>query len=147
MDDSLNLPVDAQAIARGVGRALDRLGWRSLVEFPLASGRRADLIALDEAGRFLIVEIKSSAADFRADRKWRDYLDYCDFFTFAVAAEFPMTLIPPEVGLMVADAYDAVTWRPLFASPTMAPARRRQLLIRFGRASAERLRRVNDPGV
>ena len=78
------LPQDARSLARGVARALERQGWRSLAEFPLVSGRRADLIALDEGGRFLIVEIKTTAADFRADRKWREYLDYCDWFSFAV---------------------------------------------------------------
>ena len=145
MNDGAPLIIDARAIARGVGRALDRLGWRSLVEFPLASGRRADVIALDEAGRFMIVEIKSSAADYRADHKWREYLDYCDLFSFAVPADFPMSLLPGEIGLMVADAYDAVSWRPPVAAPAMAPARRRQLLIRFARASAERLRRHDDP--
>ena len=34
-------------------------------------------------------EIKSSLEDFRTDRKWRDYLDYCDSFFFAVAEDFP----------------------------------------------------------
>lgn len=145
MNTVVPLDPDARVLARGVARALDRQGWRSIAEFPLVSGRRADLIALDEGGRFLIVEIKTSAADFRADRKWREYLDYCDWFSFAVPETFPVSLLPPEVGLIVADAFDAVSHRPAFASPPLAPARRRQLLIRFGRASADRLRRTIDP--
>ncbi len=141
------LTADARELARGVARALDRQGWRSIAEFPLVSGRRADLIALDEGGRFLIVEIKTTAADYRADRKWREYLDYCDWFSFAVPESFPTVLLPPEVGLIVADAFDAVSHRPAFAAPPLAPARRRQLLIRFGRAGADRLRRTLDPGL
>jgi hypothetical protein len=139
------LSPDARALARGVTRALDRQGWRCILEFPLASGRRADVMALDEAGRFLIIEIKTSAADYRADRKWREYLDYCDWFAFAVPADFPIGLLPPEVGLIVADAYDAVSHRPAMAAPALPPARRRQVLIRFARASADRLRRLLDP--
>jgi hypothetical protein len=47
---------------------------------------------------------------------------------------------------MVADAYDAVSHRPAMAAPAaLAPARRRQLLIQFARASAGRLRRLTDP--
>lgn len=141
------LSADARALSRGLARALDRQGWRSLIEFPLASGRRADLIAVDEGGRFLIVEIKTSAADYRADRKWRDYLDYCDWFAFAVPEGFPVGLLPTEVGLIMADAYDAVSHRPAMAAPALAPQRRRQLLIRFARASADRLRRALDPEV
>ena len=50
----------AQRLLRGVARALDRQGWRSLAEFPLGNGRRADVMALDARGRFMIVEIKTS---------------------------------------------------------------------------------------
>ncbi|MFN9969721.1 MAG: MmcB family DNA repair protein, partial [Phycisphaerae bacterium] len=96
---------DASAIARGLMRGLDREGWRCLSEVPLASGHRADVMALDDAGRVLIAEIKSSAPDFRADRKWRAYLDHCDLFAFAVAPEFPVAILPPEAGLYVCDAY------------------------------------------
>jgi hypothetical protein len=126
-------------------RALDRQGWRCIMEFPLSSGRRADIMAVDEGGRFLIIEIKTSAADYRSDRKWREYLDYCDWFAFAVPADFPVGMLPPEVGLVVADAYDAVSHRPAMAGPQLNPARRRQVLIRFARASADRLRRLIDP--
>ena len=103
------------------------------------------MIALDPRGRFLIVEIKTSAADYRADRKWHEYLDYCDWFAFAVPAGFPAHLLPPEVGLMVADSYDAVGHRPAMAAPPLSPARRRQVLIRFARTSADRVRRLIDP--
>jgi hypothetical protein len=141
------LPPDAVLIARGLMRALDRQSWRCLTEFSLASGRRADIIAVDEAGRFLIVEIKSSAADYRSDRKWQDYLEYCDLFAFAVGPQFPLALLPAEVGLFVADGYDAIARRAPVAMPApLAPARRRQLLIRFGRVAADRLRRgLIDP--
>ncbi len=147
MNANQPLSPDAKLLARGVMRALDRQGWRTLIEFPLANGRRADVIALDEGGRFLIIEIKTSAADFRADRKWREYLDYCDWFAFAVPETFPLGLLPGEVGLIVADAYDAVSHRPAMVAPAIPPARRRQMLIRFARASADRLRRLIDPEV
>ncbi len=145
MDETALAP-EARMLARGVSRWLDRQGWRTLTEFPLASGRRVDLIALDEAGRLLIVEIKTTAGDFRSDRKWREYLDYCDWFAFAVPEEFPVGLLPPEVGLIIADPYEAVSRRPAMPAPAaLPPARRRQMLIRFGRVAGERLRRLVDP--
>ena len=49
---------------------------------------------LDRKGRFVIVEIKSSLADFRADTKWPDYLPHCDFYYFAVADDFPVDVLP-----------------------------------------------------
>jgi hypothetical protein len=47
-------------------------GFSSLTELPLSGGRRADIAAINAEGEVWIVEIKSCAADFRADRKWRD---------------------------------------------------------------------------
>jgi len=125
-------PVAAALLARGVCRALDQLGYASLVEFPLANGRRADVLALGKSGELVIVEIKSSVADFRADRKWPSYRDFSDRLYFAVASGFPTVLIPEECGLMVADAFGAALLRDGGASP-LSPARRRALTLRFAR--------------
>ena len=65
-----------------------------LAEVPLANGRRADLIGLDRAGSFTLVEVKSGRADFQADHKWPEYLEFCDRFYFAVAHDFPNELLP-----------------------------------------------------
>jgi hypothetical protein len=35
-------------------------------------------------GEIWIVEIKSSPADYLSDSKWRDYMDFCDRFYFAI---------------------------------------------------------------
>lgn len=141
------VPLDAARICRGVMRGLDRQGWRSLTEVSLASGHRADVMAIDDSGRFLIVEVKSSAADYLSDRKWTAYLDYCDLFAFAVGPSFPVALLPDEVGLMVTDGFEIHSLRPPVAAPApLAPARRRQLLIRFARVGADRVRRgLLDP--
>ncbi len=139
--DSANL---GPALARGVCRALMERGAGTLTEFTLRSGRRADVIALDRDGRFTIVEVKTSPADFRSDGKWPEYLDFCDRFFFAVPESFPRELLPREHGVMVADAYDAQILRPS-AERSMNAARRRALILRFARAAAQRLTRLNDP--
>jgi hypothetical protein len=132
------------ALARGVCRAVALLGYVSLLEFPLANGRRADVLALGKTGEFAIVEIKSSLADFRADRKWPSYRDFADRLYFAVPNDFPRALIPEECGLMVADAFGAAVLREASATP-LNPARRRALTLRFARIAASRLRRQLDP--
>lgn len=135
----------ARAVLRGSGRLLARLGWSFLPEFPLADGSRADMLALAEDGRVLIVEIKSSAADYRADRKWEGYRDWCDLFAFAVPADFPVGLLPEGTGLLVADAYDAALRRDFEPCGTLAAARRKALTARFARLAARRLHRLADP--
>ncbi|MBL8833845.1 MAG: MmcB family DNA repair protein, partial [Rhodospirillales bacterium] len=110
-----------------------------------ASGRRADLLALADDSRVLLVEIKSSAADFRADRKWAEYLDWCDLFAFAVPAGFPVDLLPPEAGLIVADYYDAALVREFQPQAKLAPARRKAVVLRYARLAGARLHRQADP--
>ena len=73
----------ALAIARGTARLLRSLGFSCISELPLPSGRRADLVALNERGEIWIVEIKSSLEDLRADQKWQDYRAHCDRLFFA----------------------------------------------------------------
>jgi hypothetical protein len=136
--------ISAALLTRGACRALEQLGYVSLVEFPLANGRRADILALGRTGDLVIVEIKSSVADFRADRKWSNYRDFSDRLYFAVPNDFPRALIPDECGLMVADSFTAAVLRD--GSTTKLDARRRRALtMRFARIAATRLRRLLDP--
>ena len=144
--DMMTAPPAAPAalLARGICRALDQLGYASLVEFPLANGRRADILALGKTGDLVIVEIKCSVADFRADRKWASYREFADRLYFAVPNEFPALLIPEECGLIVADGFGAALLRHGVAT-SLAAARRRALTLRFALAAAARLRRQLDP--
>jgi hypothetical protein len=134
----------AALLARGVCRSLDKLGYASLIEFPLANGRRADILGLGKTGDLLIVEIKSSVADFRADRKWASYRDFADRLYFAIPNHFPQGLIPEECGLMVADPFGAALLRDGRTTP-LNPNRRRALTLRFARIAATRLSRCLDP--
>lgn len=138
------LPAGAAAILRGTRRCLTELGYGTLAEVVLATGRRVDIMAVDRRGEILVVEIKSSVVDFRSDRKWQDYLPFCDRFAFAVDADFPVELIPDAAGLIIADAYDAQVIRLPAATPLVA-ARRKALLLRFGLVAAARLMRIDDP--
>jgi hypothetical protein len=135
----------ALAVARGVRRLLRARGFATVTELPLIDGRRADVVALGGDGVLLIVEIKSSLADFRADRKWRDYAPHCDRLYFAIPHEMPAAIMPEDAGLIVADRFGAEILRE--PEPrAMAPATRRAMLLRFAFAAADRLHRLVDPG-
>ena len=134
----------ALGIARGVRRLLRARGFSTVTELPLLDGRRADVVALNGEGALLIVEIKSSVADFRADRKWRDYAAHCDRLYFAIAADMPLEIMPEEAGLIVADSYGGEILREP-APRAIAPAARRAALLRFAQAAADRLHRLIDP--
>ena len=134
----------ALAIARGAARYLHALGYCVVSELPLPSGRRADLVALGGDGEIIIIEIKSSVADFRADQKWMDYRRHCDRLFFATHAGVPCDIFPAEAGLIVADAFGAsiVSEAP---EQRIAAATRRSVTLRFAHAAALRLQAVADP--
>ena len=145
----LDGPPIAQEVARGVTRLFCRRDWFAMCEVPLANGRRADLMAVDPKGRLVIVEIKVSRADLVGDPKWRDYLDYCDLFFWAVPQALCAILddahfLPGEAGLLVADRYDAAVAREAVPS-LLAPARRKAAMLNFARRAARRLSAQLDP--
>ena len=65
-------------IARGVIRHFDQLGLASLSEFSPARGLRVDIITLGMLDEIWIVECKSGVSDYKTDKKWKNYLDWCD---------------------------------------------------------------------
>jgi hypothetical protein len=146
----LEIPVDgrqsdtATAVARGTSRLLHAHGFCVVTELSLASGRRADLVALNRAGDIWIVEVKSSVADFRADNKWMDYRLHCDRLFFATTQQVPCEIFPPDTGLIVADAFGAsvVCEAPEHRLP--APTRK-SMMLAFARAAALRLQALADP--
>lgn len=132
------------AVCRGACRLMRQSGRSVLLEMPLPDGRRADIFAVGANGEITIVEVKSSIEDWRVDLKWPDYLDWCDRLYFAVPVDFPQTLIPAEIGLIVADAYGGEILRHPAPRP-VAAARRKALLIDCARLASERLARLEDP--
>ena len=94
----------------------------------------------------MIIEIKSSVADFRADSKWHDYRAHCDRLFFAIPETVPSEIMPQDTGLILADAYGAEILREA-PEHRMAPATRRAMLIRFAHAAANCLHRLSDPEI
>jgi hypothetical protein len=134
----------ALKIARGTARLLHAHSFCVVSELPLASGRRADLVALGADGEIWIVEIKSSVADFRADGKWMEYRMHCDRLFFATTVEVPCEIFPKDTGLIVADAFGAhiaceAPEHRLHAST------RKSMTVTIARAAALRLQSLIDP--
>lgn len=136
----------ALAIQRGVGRLLRMQGFAILTELPLATGRRADIVALGGSGEIWIVEIKSSIQDFRVDQKWPDYRFSCDRLFFATHSGVPLDIFPEDTGLILTDGYGAELMREA-PEHKLAGATRRAMFLRFAQAAALRLHGLMDPSL
>lgn len=134
----------ALAVARGTARLLHSLGFACVSELPLPSGRRADLVAINDRGEIWIVEIKSSIEDLRVDQKWPDYRAHCDRLLFAFTQDLPCEIFPDETGLIIADAYGAHLQRPA-PEHRLPAATRKSMTVRFAMVAALRFNRLIDP--
>ena len=137
-------PEETRAVMRGVRRHLALLGLVTVDELPLASGRRADIVALSEDGSILIIEVKSSVEDFRVDQKWHFYRQHCDRLYFATTVRVPHEIFPEDAGLIIADAYGADIMREA-PEHRLTAGTRKAMLLRFARVAAGRLHGLIDP--
>jgi hypothetical protein len=143
-DTAVTTPELTRQVTRGVCRYLSNLGSSVLTEFTLKNGRRADVIGLGREGDVVIVEVKTSIADLKADQKWPDYEEFCDQLFFATPHDFPLELLPDTCGILVADNWGGDEIRPADVSPLHA-SRRRVLTLKFARKAAQRLQNLTDP--
>lgn len=136
----------ALLVRRGVQRLLVEMNAHVLPELSLATGRRADLVALTRRGEIWIIEIKSSVEDFRVDRKWPEYRLHSDRFFFATHPAVPAAIFPEECGFILSDGYGAEILREA-PEHRLPAAARKALLTRFARAGAARLLAAELAGV
>lgn len=64
---------------------------------------RADVLAVNSKGHVVIIEVKSSRADFKADTKWERYRAYCHqlYFVFPPGMEVPSEILEtPDIGVL-----------------------------------------------
>ena len=136
----------AMVVRRGVQRLLMEMGASVIPEISLASGRRADLVALTRKGDIWIIEIKSSIEDFRVDRKWPEYRLHCDRLFFATHPGVPADIFPQECGFILSDGYGAEIMREAPEHRLSAPLRK-ALTLRIARAAAARITAAEMAGV
>lgn len=136
----------AMLVRRGVQRLLTDMGMHVLPELCLATGRRADLVALTRQGDIWIIEVKSSIEDFRVDRKWPEYRLHSDRFFFATHPGVPAEIFPEECGFILSDGYGAEILREA-PEHRMVAATRKSLMLRLARAGAARLLAAELAGV
>lgn len=102
--------MNAEHIKQCVARYYHKKLWFTASEVGLCKhGRlRADLIASNMGSYLVIIEVKSSVADFRTDKKWHKYAEFANKFYFAFSPEVYEKVkdkIPKGVGVFL--VYDS----------------------------------------
>ena len=69
-------------------RFLSTKGYKVLTEFALPNKKRVDIIGINLKKEIVIVEVKSNKNGIKLDKKWKNYLNYCNYFYFACSEKF-----------------------------------------------------------
>lgn len=128
----------AMMVRKGVQILLHEMRHAILPELTLSNGRRADLVTVTPKGEIWIIEIKTSVEDFRVDRKWPQYRDFCDRLLFATHKDVPLDIFPEECGLMLSDGYGAHILREA-AEHKLSASARKAMTLSFARVAGQRL--------
>lgn len=128
--------MEASRIFAAVTRYFTERGYGCLSEFTLKTNRRPDITCLGKDGEIIMIEVKSSIADFRADQKWHDYIEWADQFYFAVDDDFPLEILPDETrcGVIITDGFDCHKIRNAPVEK-LASSRRTALIRRLARTA------------
>ncbi len=131
----------AMLVRRGVQRLLRDMGAHVLPELSLATGRRADLVALTRQGDIWIIEIKSSIEDFDGARIMR----ISGTKNAKTQPPLPAYIIELNDIRYAESDFDLI----LRDAPEhrMAAATRKALMLRIARAGAARLLAAELAGV
>ena len=130
--------INTKRITDAIARSYYEQGNGVLREFKLRIKRRVDLVTINDKGWITIIEIKSSVADFRNDKKWNEYIEWADQFYFGVAHYFPIEILPKEHGIITTDGFDMHEAQP---SPVqkLNGSRRKTLFRKLAKASMRRI--------
>ena len=130
--------LNTERVTDAIARSYHEQGNGVLLEFKLSVKRRVDLITISDKGWITIIEIKSSVADFRSDKKWNEYIEWADQFYFGVAHNFPIEILPKEHGIITTDGFDIYQAQP---SPVqkLNGSRRNTLVRKLAKASMRRI--------
>ena len=133
--------IDANHIRQVVAARYNHKRWATHFEIGLLKGGRlrADVVALNMGGGIDIVEVKSSVADFRSDKKMGQYRKYCDKMYLACTKEVYDKIkdqILPGVGVYVV-GQDSIYVAKRAKYEGMHGKTRLSLAVRLGYRSAD----------
>ena len=134
----------ADEIKQCVAKRYAQKLWFINFEVGLCKGGRfrADIVASNMGSTINVIEVKSSVADFRSDKKWHEYAKYCDRFFFAFHVDVYNKLkaknsLPTGVGIFVVYNTGHVMLKGRARTNTVDPLIRLNIITRLAYRSAD----------
>lgn len=118
--------------------------WAVHYEVGLCKGGRlrADVLAISMGSQIVVIETKSSVADFRSDKKWPKYMPFSDRMYFAMTSDVyakVKSAIPHGIGVFVVNPKTfGVKVRSRAYKREVDPAIRLNIVTRMAYRSADK---------
>ena len=136
---------NSRLILRETMRYLNKKGYKVISEFALPNKKRVDLIALNSKKEILIIEVKSKIKDLSIDKKWKNYLNYCNFFYFAfIESPKNIDIIEKKIGVIKANKKETIIIRKP-KHYKMNLNKKNNLIFNIALSAASKFHRLIDP--
>ena len=125
-------------------RYLSDKGYRVLSEFALPNKKRVDIIGINSKKKIIIVEVKAKEKDLKTDKKWKNYLNYCNYFYFSCTEEIKKLDILQNVGIIqVTNSKVKIIKKSKFKK--LSKTTNFRLILHFALSAASKFHRLIDP--
>ena len=125
-------------------RFLSLKGYKVLSEFALPNKKRVDIIGINLKKEIIIVEVKSNKNGIKLDKKWKNYLNYCNYFYFACNDKLKDFNFSKNIGVIEKNSNDIkITKKSKYKK--IPQKRKNTLILKIALSATSKFHRLIDP--
>ena len=133
----------SRKILQNTMRFLSTKGYRVLSEFALPNKKRVDIIGINLKKEIVIVEVKSNKNGIKLDKKWKNYLNYCNYFYFACSEKLNLNF-SENIGIIRNNCNKIeITKEPKYKK--LPENKKNKLIFKISLSAISKFHRLIDP--
>ena len=119
-------------------------GYKVLSEFALPNKKRVDIIAINLKKEIIIVEVKSNKKSITYDKKWKNYLNYCNYFYFACNEKLQDLNFSKNIGIIQNNSKNIkIVKKSKYKK--LSENKKKQLIFKIALSATSKFHRLIDP--
>ena len=119
-------------------------GYKVLSEFALPNKKRVDIIGINLKKKIIIVEVKSNKKNLKYDKKWRNYLNYCNYFYFACNDKLKEFVFSKNIGVIQNNS-KSVKIIKKSKYKKLSENKKKELIFKIALSATSKFHRLIDP--
>ena len=119
-------------------------GYKVLSEFALPNKKRVDIIAINLKRKIIIVEVKSNKKSLKYDKKWKNYVNYCNYFYFACNDKLKDFNFSENIGVIQNNSNNIKIIRKS-KYKKLSENKKKQLIFKIALSATSKFHRLIDP--